>query len=54
MEARNSFEAYIFSLKHTLDEQGFQARLPTPPLTPTLTLTLTLRLTLRLTPRPSL
>eukprot|EP00908_Phaeocystis_cordata_P023884 Transcript_6338.p2 GENE.Transcript_6338~~Transcript_6338.p2 ORF type:complete len:649 (-),score=353.06 Transcript_6338:605-2551(-) len=28
VEARNSFEAYIFSLKHTLDEQGFQERLP--------------------------
>ena len=28
MEARNSFEAYVFSLRHTLEEKGFQERLP--------------------------
>jgi len=28
VEARNSFEAYVFSLRHTLDEKGFQERLP--------------------------
>jgi len=28
VEARNSFEAYVFSLKHTLEEKGFEERLP--------------------------
>ena len=28
VEARNSFEAYVFSLRHTLEEKGFQDKLP--------------------------
>eukprot|EP00321_Phaeocystis_globosa_P000079 CAMPEP_0118815188 /NCGR_PEP_ID=MMETSP1162-20130426/4027_1 /TAXON_ID=33656 /ORGANISM="Phaeocystis Sp, Strain CCMP2710" /LENGTH=706 /DNA_ID=CAMNT_0006745127 /DNA_START=24 /DNA_END=2144 /DNA_ORIENTATION=- len=28
VEARNSFEAYVFSLRHTLEEKGFQEKLP--------------------------
>ena len=29
VEALNSFEAYVFSLRHTLEEKGFEAKLPT-------------------------